>query len=445
MFGSKSHSAIALAVLMAAGGCASVPADLGRDEVNAMVADRGQSVESAKAGLVSELIAQPLSADRAVRVALVNNPQLQSAYAQLGFGAADLYEAGRIRNPVFSAALLDPDAAGERDQLTLGLVASFTDLLTLGARKRLSTSAFQALQQAVGSEVLRIAGETRKAWYRYVSASQMAQLRARIAQAGALSAALAQRFREAGNISSRDLAVEQAAASEAQLEFLAAESEAEAARAELANMLGLSLGENWAVADALSQPAETESGLDLSLAGARNRRLDLAAARTRAEMHADRVGVVNWTRWLGDLELGWERERETDGARLSGPVIDWEIPIFNQHQDALLRADAELEMAVAELRQISIEVDNGVRLAHAGVMNARARVTEYRDRLIPQRREVVARAQEEVNFMLIGVFELIRLKQEEYDAYQGYLEAIRDRARWDGSSDARPRAAQRYG
>ena len=102
------------------------------------------------------------------------------------------------------------------------------------------------------------------------------------------------------------------------------------------------------------------------------------------------------------------------------------MPIFNQHKDVVLRANADLQIVIAELRRVTMAIDNDVRLAYATVENARARVDEYRDVLIPQRIETVARGQEEVNFMLIGIFELISLKQDEYDSYQGYLEAIRD-------------------
>jgi cobalt-zinc-cadmium efflux system outer membrane protein len=136
--------------------------------------------------------------------------------------------------------------------------------------------------------------------------------------------------------------------------------------------------------------------------------------------------VVNWTRWLGDLEVGYERERETDGERLSGPTLAWEIPVFNTNQDQLLRANADLQIAIAEVRRLTIAVDNDVRLAHDAVNNAKARVTEFRDVLIPQRLETVDQAQREVNYMLIGVFELISLKRDEYDSYQDYLESIRD-------------------
>ena len=50
----------------------------------------------------------------------------------------------------------------------------------------------------------------------------------------------------------------------------------------------------------------------------------------------------------------------------------------------------------------------------------------HRQALVPQRESIVARQQERQNFMLIGVFELIQAKVAEYDAYEAYLEAVRD-------------------
>ena len=422
---SASFATLLIAVAIVSG-CAGVPRDLGRSGVDSLVLERGQLFNEGLAESLVTLIEQPLTPPNAVRIALMNNPELQAIYASLGFGAADIYEAGRISNPVFSGAFLNSDGPGMRDQLTFGLAASFTDLITLAARKRLSAGAFMALKQSVGAEVLRTAAQAEKAYYRYVGARQIATLRAQVAKAGALSAALAERFHDAGNLTLRELALERAAASEARLESLEAESAAVEARTTLATVLGLSVGDVWQAPAQLHLPLQQEDKLDALLDLAVDSRLDLAAARMHADVLADRLGVVNWTRWLGDLSVGAERERDTDGAKLIGPTIDWEMPIFNQHRDALLRADAELQIAVAEVRRLFTAVDNEVRLAHAGVQNAKARVQEYHDVLIPQRIETVARGQEEANFMLIGIFELISLKQEEYDTYQGYLEAIRD-------------------
>jgi cobalt-zinc-cadmium efflux system outer membrane protein len=50
----------------------------------------------------------------------------------------------------------------------------------------------------------------------------------------------------------------------------------------------------------------------------------------------------------------------------------------------------------------------------------------YRTALVPQREAVVERTQEEVNFMLAGTFELLQAKREEFNAYEEYLDAVRD-------------------
>ncbi len=371
--------------LLVLGGCAGLPADNGRGEVGQLLADRGRSVDDATADLLASLIAAPLTPDSAVRIALINNPALQSTYASLGFGAADIYEAGRIRNPVLGASILNSSRSDERDQVTFGLVTSFTDLITIPARTRLAEGSFAALQQSVGAEVLSVAAQTEKAYYDYVGAQQVAALREQIAKAGALSAALATRYQEAGNMAPRDLAQERAAASQTQLAALDAQAAAYAARTALAQLLGLSVADYWTVPAQLPLPVAQEDELEALLALAKESRLDLASARAQAGVRAEQLGVVNWTRWLGELDIGFEKERESGGGTLSGPSLAWEVPIFNQHQDALLRADTELQMALNDVRRIATDVDNGVRLAYAKVDSARARIAQYQDVMIPQR------------------------------------------------------------
>ena len=110
------RSSVLLAVVLL-GGCSSIPGDLGRSEVNELVVAHGQTVEEHTDELLERLTSAPLSADSAIRIALINNPELQASYASLGFAAADVYDAGRIGNPVLSAAFLDTNAAGERDHV----------------------------------------------------------------------------------------------------------------------------------------------------------------------------------------------------------------------------------------------------------------------------------------------------------------------------------------
>ena len=420
-----------MVVIMFLIGCSSVPKDLGRSDVDELVSERGlavdtENVQANKDDYIDSILKKPLTVESAIRIALVNNPRLNASYAELGIAAADVYEAGRIRNPVFHFSTLDSNESGERNLTTYGLITSFTDLITLSSRKRYAEGEFTAMKQNVAAEVVNIAGETEAAFYKFVASKQVYKLREQIAKAGGLSLGLAKRYHKAGNISPRELAIEHATASESKLECLEAEAEAFEKRTELATILGLSVAADWDSPAQLPVPLEQEDDIEHLISLAKESRLDLAAALSRTELLANRLGVTNWTRWLGDLEVGIEHERETEDVELTGPTLEWEVPIFSTNRDKKLRANAELQIAIAHVQHLNLEIENGVRLAYAATKNSKVRVNEYRKQLIPARIEAVERAQEEENFMLIGIFELIESKQEEYDTYQGYLEVVRD-------------------
>ena len=103
-------------------------------------------------------------------------------------------------------------------------------------------------------------------------------------------------------------------------------------------------------------------------------------------MRAEQLGVVNWTRWLGELDIGFELERESGGGSLTGPSLAWEVPVFNQHQD-----DICAPIPNYKSRSTRCVDCHGrrqyVRLAYQKVVNARARVAQYKEVMIPQRIE----------------------------------------------------------
>jgi outer membrane protein, heavy metal efflux system len=413
-------------------GCSSLPEQNGRAGVDALVKERGRAAPAsddrrAAQMLLAQVLGGPLRATDAVRLALVNNPRLKATYAQLGLAAADVYDAGRLSNPTLSASVLFPNVSGESAQVGLGLAQNFTDLLLLSRRSRLAEAEFARVQQSVGAAVLDLAADTEAAYFRLVGAAQISVLREAVGKAARVSADLAQRFFDAGNITRLQLTLEQAAASQAELDRLDAAAAVTAARAELNVLMGLGQKDDrWQIAPRLPVPLAQEDDLAGLTQMADSSRLDLAAARGSVKLLAGAFGLTRSFRYLGDVEVGVETERETDGTRLTGPTLGIELPIFNQGEGRAARAAAQLQQAEAELQVLEIEISNGLRSAHTEVANARARVEQYRRALIPLREAVVARTQEQVNFMLVGQFELLLAKQQEYDAYQGYLEAVRD-------------------
>ena len=105
-----SSRTVAAALVLALSGCASLSPDGGYGAVRDLAQARSaHAIPAAKpvAGETDErqladLLAKPLTVEQAVQVALLNNRGLQASYAELGVAEADLVQAGRIANPVFS-------------------------------------------------------------------------------------------------------------------------------------------------------------------------------------------------------------------------------------------------------------------------------------------------------------------------------------------------------
>jgi cobalt-zinc-cadmium efflux system outer membrane protein len=427
------RAALALALSAALGGCASLAPQPRDAELAALLSERGgPAVEWSAVGAPAEERAaidrwldQPMTLDAAVRVAMLRSPRLQEEYARLGLARAEVLEVVEIENPRLSYQRLSIDDGGHNR--TTGISLPLFDLLLLPAKSRLAGKDYERARFDVADAVLGVVAEVEAAWYRYVTARQVAGMREAVAEGLDASAELAGRFHDAGNISALQLAQEQAAASQARIEALHARADASRHRLELTTLLGLRGDEAaWEASDTLPLPVPEEDAADTLVATARDGNLQLQAARKQAEVLADALGLTRRLRWLGGSEIGYERETEASGERLRGPEISLELPIFNQGQAKLARAEAQLAEALARVQLAEIGVENGVRTGVDGVAAMREVVRLHREALVPQRETIVAREQERQNFMLIGVFELIQAKVAEYDAYQSYLEAVRD-------------------
>jgi len=412
-------------------GCASLPADWGRADVSRLAAERGRAmpqVPDAKA-FTDQALRAPLTADTAVQLALLNNPDVRRETARLGFAAAEVYDAGRLANPTFSLTHLsgDSSAGANVPQLTLGLAFNFANLLFLPANRRFAEAEFEAAKLEVASAAMDLAVAVESAWFEAVGADQLAQMREAAAKAQRASADLAQRYFDAGNISARELAMEKVAASQAVLASISARAQAVEARSTLNRLMGLAAAQSqWTLDARLAEPLPREDEVAALQKLALDSRLDVAGLRRTAGAIAARFGLERRTRLISGIEIGAERERDFDGALDAGPTLSLELPLFNWGGGRVAAAQAALDQAEAELDGRVLDVSNQVQLAAAKVQATRALAQEYKNALIPQQEAVVAQMQKEQNYMLIGIFEVILAKQQEYEAYAGYIEAVRD-------------------
>jgi len=415
-----------LAVVFA--GCAVTPlreaAEITADRVEERGLPRPQWPGSDTARPTTD-IPQVLTLQQALALAFARNPGIRAQYSQLGIGQADLAEAARLSNPALSFGWLD-HGGDSRLETTRGIVASFSDLLLLPSRRRLSSAEFRRLQLEVAADLVRLAHAVEASWYRHVGAVQIVAMRAAAADAARTEAELARRYHKAGNIDRLQLEVRAAAAARADVNLLRARGAAAGSREELAALLAVPVAADWRTHELLPLPPdETPAGAEL-LAQALADRYDLAAAREEIAMLEDALGVTRRWRLLGDVQVGYTRELEDQGSPGSGPTLDLAVPLFNQGQPAVARAAARLMDARARGDALALTVENEVMTASEQVALAFQAADRLRKELLPGAASIVARRQERVNFMLDGVFDLIQARQLEYDAWQEYFESVRD-------------------
>ena len=416
--------------LTLAGGCAGVPIESGRTQVVELVQARADSATSKSVAAsaptvnavqtrlpaegeqrVHDWLDEPLQVATAVHIALLRNPELQLQFARLGISAADMFDASRLSNPGLSLTALLPQESAVGNKWNAGATLGFSNLLLRHARTGMAASEYHRTQELVAAAILNLGIEVQEAWFGCVGATQRAAIRQTVDEAAQTTAELARRYQQAGNVNQLTLQINTAAASEA--------------RARLQSLLGLSAAEaQWTVPPALPEPPATETHITTLQSLAMTQRLDLAAARTQVSTLEQQLAATRQYRYLGASTVGVAGEREADGTRRIGPSLSLALPLFNQGQGAIARAAAELDAAHAAQRQLELQIDNDVQRQSDRMQLAREQVLRYREGLIPQREAVVARLQEQVKFMLTDTFNLLLAKQQEYAAYEGYVEAV---------------------
>jgi cobalt-zinc-cadmium efflux system outer membrane protein len=419
-----------------AAGCAQIPKEAGFNDVKGLVGQRGdyrlhwkQETEADREveKTIEEMLKNELTPETAVQIALFSNPGLQAIYEDLGVTQADVVEAGLLENPVLFGQARFPDRSGESTNYEFEITQNFLNILMLPARKKLSAIRFEQVKLQVADEVIQLVAEVRKSYFSVLGAKQIKALRKEITSAAGNSFELAQRLHSAGNISDLELAAENALFEQSRLELANSETALLDAREQMTRLMGLwGTQVNWRLPAQLPDIPAAEIPLEHLESTAIENRLDLAAEKKAVEALAQALGItIDW-RWVGRIEVGISSERETDRTWVTGPALAIELPIFNQRQADIARLEAQLRRGWKRLTAQAIEMRSKVRFLRNRLIMQRNLIDHYRRIVLPLREHIVDLTLKNYNYMLLGAFDLIAVKQQEFEAYQKYLEAVRD-------------------
>lgn len=380
--------------------------------------------EDRVAARVDELLAQPLTADGAVQIALLNNRSLQASFQELGIAEAEMVRASRLPNPGISIARLRRDHEREIERT---FSFDLAHLIAMPLTRQLEARRFAATQRSVAMEMLSVAADARKAYYTAVSAEQTARYMRDVRATADAGAELARRMAQAGNWTKLQRAREHGFFAEAALNLARAEQTRIATRERLIRLLGLwGTQTGFKLPERLPDlPAEPHDRPDIEQL-AMGQRLDVQAAKLQVEATARNLGLTRATRFINVLELGYLRNGSNEAPRQTGYEVSVEIPIFDWGDARAARSEATYMQSVQRAAQIAIEARSEVREAYQGWRSAYDIARHYRDDIVPTARRVSEENLLRYNGMFIGVFELLADARAQIAAVNAAIEAQRD-------------------
>ena len=419
-------------------GCASLSSDggmsflantAGRDLGKDVAAIRTPEQAFAAQARVQHLLRRPLSADDAVQIALLNNRGLQAAYNALGIAEAEMVQASLPPSPGLS---LERIVSAAEIEIETRIVANILAIATLPARAEIATDRFRQAQLRAAEETLRVAAETRRAYYRAVAQQELAGVLAQTQSAAETAAQLARRLSETGAMNKLDTAREQVFFLEITAQLATARQRAASERERLIRLTGLWGGDtDFKLPRSLPALPRRLRGLPSIEMDAIARRVDLQVARIEVEALAKTLGLVEASRFISLFEVAGIGKTNIERAtghreRGRGFELELQIPIFDWGETRARQASETYMQAVNRLIDKAVTIRSEARDAYGVYRSTYGIATRYRREILPLRKTISEEMLLRYNAMQIDVFALLVESRQRLAVTIAAIEAQRE-------------------
>ncbi|WP_284465841.1 TolC family protein, partial [Diaphorobacter nitroreducens] len=251
---------------------------------------------------VQTLLAEPLTEDTAVQVALLNNRGLQAAYNDLGISEAEYVQTSLPPNPALTLGRTF-GSPGNFAEIGFQLVGNLLAIATLPRRTEIAKREFEEARYRAVATTLSLTVDVRRAYVRAIAAQQKLALLEQARQTADASAQMMRQLGETGAANKLDQARVSAFYADLSAQVAQARLHVAGTREALNRMLGL-----WGSDLAYrlpprlpALPAALDMLADVEVEAMR-RRVDLIILRYEIVTLAKSVGFVNATRYMSFLE-----------------------------------------------------------------------------------------------------------------------------------------------
>lgn len=375
------------------------------------------------------LLHKRLTVDNAARIALLNNRGLQAAYNELGLAEAAMVQASLPPNPTLSVQRLAGPAEIEIERR---IAADILALATLPARSDIAAGRFLQAQFTAAEQTLRLAADTRRAYYRAVAAREQVSLLQQAVSAAETASKLARRLGETGALNKLDQAREHVFHAEIVAQLATARQRAASEREPLVRLMGL-WGADLAfnLPNALPPLPRRVQALPSIEVEAVRCRVDLQIARLELGLLAKSQGLTRATRFINLLEVSGLARTTTERAtgeriRDRGFDVEFQVPIFDGGEVRVRQAEESYLQAVNRLTEKAVNLRSEARDAYRTYRSTYDIAMHYRREVLPLRQIISDEMLLRYNAMQIDVFALLIEARQRLNASVAALEAQRD-------------------
>lgn len=377
---------------------------------------------------IAELMTDGLTADEAVKLALLNNPSARAVLLQVGMARADVVQAGLWSNPTIGFSFNLPTGGGS-NQFGMNLAQNIADLWMIPSRSRAANQDLERTTLSAAQELVSLAVDTKVAYFNALAAdSALSIAQDNVSLTEELLRITNARL-DAGTVGSLDVNLAKGQALRAEVDARSARLESASSRRTLAALLGLTTSAHEILlSETLPKPVESELRVDQYVATALDSRLDARAARDAVEAAAARV-ELELASVFKNVELGFEAEHQAhraqggrkilaDAARSSiangqltapeiqsrgqrnledsqridailGPSLSLSLPIFDQNQAQIAKARMSYLESKAMLEGLERGIVQDTREAADRLETAWNVATLYQNEVLPQAQETL--------------------------------------------------------
>lgn len=381
---------------------------------------------------VQAYLADGVTINEAVAIALLNNKGFQALFQEIGASRADVVQSGLLSNPSLTMGLQFPEGGG-RSKLTAGFAQQIVDLWQIPVRKRVAEAELEQIIFSAADRAVQLTAQVKQIYYETLAAQQAEELAGENRHLVERSVALAETRFKAGEVGLVDVNLVRGNLINVQLEALAARRSREEAKNRLTRLLGLSRSSSaWSLSGTWPEPVPQAIDDVELLVVALEQRLDAAVAALRIKA-AEASLEKEYRSVFPNVTIGLEAERPdqralpgrhvlADTARASigsgtlnaptiqsrgerrreksqivdlllGPTLDITLPIWDQNQAQIAKAGYRVRQLRAAYEDLLDTVALEVNDAVSAIRSAQELARFYEAQALPQARLSVEAAQ----------------------------------------------------